>query len=330
VTLTAPLGAPLRLRSGVVNPGARIMGFGAAQPADSTTGEQIGARYGRSAEWIEARTGIRSLRRLNASESLVDLAELAAVDALASSKLEPGQIDTVIAATCSMADGAPLMSREVSERLAPGAAYFDLNAACSGFCYAASTADSLIRSGAAQNILLIGAEQMSGIIDPDDLGTGIIFGDGAGAAVFSPNDTGRAAIGPVAWGSDGGQAELISFGNERYMRMQGQQVFRWAIDKIHHVALRACTMAGVTTADIDVFVPHQANLRIGTAIAAKLGLAHAVVSSDITVSGNTSAASIPIGLCRLVQSGKARPGQLALLVGFGAGLTYAAQVIQLP
>ena len=306
------------------------MGFGAAQPADSTSGEQIGARYGRTAEWIEARTGIRSLRRLNATESLVGLAEAAAREALTSSALEPSSVDTVIAATCSVDGGAPLISRAVSERLAPGAAYFDLNAACSGFCYGASTADALIRSGAAQNVLLVGAEQMSGIIDPDDLGTGIIFGDGAGAAVFGPNDTGRTAIGPVAWGSDGGQCELISFGDEPYMRMQGQQVFRWAVEKIHHVAKRACTLAGVTTDDIEVFVPHQANLRIGTAIAAKLGLGHAVVSNDITVSGNTSAASIPIGLCRLVQAGKVRSGQLALIVGFGAGLTYAAQVIQLP
>lgn len=330
MTLTAPAALPVRLRAGAVVPGARILGFGAAQPTDSTSGEQIGARYGRTAEWVEARTGIRSLRRLRSDERLIDLAEAAASDALASSGLTAPEIDTVIAATCSVPGEDPLLSRELVERIVPGAAYFDLNAACSGFCYAASTADSLIRSGAAKHVLLVGAEQMSSIIDPDDLGTGIIFGDGAGAAVFGPYTADRPAIGPVAWGSDGGQSELISFGDERYMRMQGQQVFRWAVDKIHHVALRACTMAGVTPSDIQVFVPHQANLRIGTAIATKLGLSGAVVSNDITVSGNTSAASIPIGLCRLVQSGAVRPGQLALLVGFGAGLTYAAQVIQLP
>jgi 3-oxoacyl-[acyl-carrier-protein] synthase III len=330
VTLTAPAASPVRLRANTIVPGARILGFGAAQPSDSTTGAQIGARYGRTAEWIEARTGIRSLRRLRADERLIDLAESAANDALVSSNLTGVNIDTVIAATCSVPGGERLMSRDLVERIAPGAAYFDLNAACSGFCYAASTADSLIRAGAAQHVLLVGAEQMSSIIDPDDLGTGIIFGDGAGAAVFGPNTAARPAIGPVAWGSDGDQAELISFGDEPYMQMQGQQVFRWAVDKIHHVALRACTLAGVTPSDIQVFVPHQANLRIGTAMATKLGMGHAVVSNDITVSGNTSAASIPIGLCRLVQSGRVRSGQLALLVGFGAGLTYAAQVIQLP
>lgn len=330
MTVTTPAVTSVRLRASSVVPGARILGFGAAQPSDSTTAAEIGERYGRSAEWIEARTGIHSFRRLRADESLVDLAHTAAIGALTSSNIDASAIDTVIGATCSIPGEDPLLSRELSERIAPGAAYFDLNAACSGFCYAASTADSLIRTGAARNVLLVGAEHMSRIIDPEDLGTGIIFGDGAGAAVFGPTTADRPAIGPVAWGSDGGQSSLISFGDEQYMRMQGQQVFRWAVDQIHHVALRACTMAGITPDDIDVFVPHQANLRIGTAIAAKLGLSHAVVSSDITVSGNTSAASIPIGLCRLVEGGLARSNQLALLVGFGAGLTYAAQVIQLP
>jgi len=314
----------------VARPGTRILGFGAAQPAEAISSAQIGARYGRTAAWIEARTGIRTLRRLRSDESLADLANSAALQALSQADLAGSEIDTVIGATCSIASGDPLVSRTLSERIAPGAAYFDLNAACSGFCYGASAADALIRSGSARNVLLVGAERMSSIIDPDDLGTGIIFGDGAGAVVFGPSATGQPAIGPVAWGSDGGQSGLISFGDGSYMRMQGQQVFRWAVEKIHDVASKACLLAGLTMDDIDIFVPHQANLRIGTAIADRLGLRQAIVSTDITVSGNTSAASIPIALARLVQSGRARSGQLALLVGFGAGLTYAAQVIRLP
>lgn len=312
------------------NSGARLLGFGAAQPVASTTATELGARYGRSAEWIEARTGIRELRRLGTQEAIGDLALSAARDAIASSRVPVDQIDLVIAASCSNRAGSPTLSSIVARSLGSNAAQLDLNAACSGFCYGISTADALIRAGSARYVLLVAAEHMSDLIDPDDVGTGIIFGDGAGAAVLGPNPGEEPSIGPVAWGSDGSNSALIEFGSDRYMRMQGRQVFRWAVECIHHVALEACAKAGVSPREIDVFVPHQANLRIGSAIAAKLGLSNAVVSEDIVVSGNTSAASIPIAVTRLTQAGRVRPGQLALLVGFGAGLAYAAQVVRLP
>jgi 3-oxoacyl-[acyl-carrier-protein] synthase-3 len=312
------------------------MATGAAQPSGSLTAGEVGSRYGRTAEWIQARTGIRSLRRIRAGESLIGLAESAGADALARSGVPRAQIDLVIAATCSTRAGEPALGPQLAQRLAPDAAYFDLNSACSGFCYAVGMADGLIRAGSARHVLIVGAEHMSDLIDPTDLGTGIIFGDGAGAAVLGPclEDSGPGGgpgVGPVAWGSDGSQSELIAFGeDDPFMRMQGQAVFRWAVENIHRVALRACELAGVSPADIDVFVPHQANLRIVDAMAKKLGLTDAVIADDITVSGNTSAASIPIAMTRLLDSGDARSGQLALLVGFGAGLAFAAQVVRLP
>ena len=311
--------------------GSRIMAVGAAQPAASLTGAQVGSVYGRTADWIQARTGIRSLRRISGDERLIDLAVAAGAEAIDRSGLNHGQIDLVIAATCSTRTGRPALGGQLVARIAGGAACLDLNAACSGFCYASSMADAMIRAGSAQHVLLVAAEHMSDLIDPADLGTGIIFGDGAGAAVLGPGLDDEVGIGPVAWGSDGGQADLIAFAeDDPFMRMQGQQVFRWAVENIHQVALAACEKAGVQPGDIDVFVPHQANLRITDAMARKLGLQDAVIAADIVVSGNTSAASIPIALTRLLDSGTARSGQLALLVGFGAGLAYAAQVVRLP
>lgn len=309
--------------------GSRFLGFGAAQPHTVTTSTQLGALFGRTAQWIESRTGIRELRRLVPGESVVDLAGKAAEDAIAAAGLSGADIDMIIAATCSNMDAGNLLSEQVARRLAPTAGLLDLNAACSGFCYATSLADSLIRTGDARHVLIIGAEAMSSMLDPADLGTGIIFGDGAGAAVLGPADR-DGDIGPVSWGSDGSNAAMIEFDETQFMRMQGPQVFRWAVEKIHHVARAACTNAGVDPTEIDVFVPHQANLRIVSAMADRLGMTHAVVSDDVSRSGNTSAASIPIALTRMIQNGTARTGQLALLVGFGAGLAYAAQVVRLP
>jgi 3-oxoacyl-[acyl-carrier-protein] synthase-3 len=311
--------------------GGRIVGFGAAQPAQSITADELGDRYQRSGEWIEARTGIRSVRRISGGESLVGLATTASAQAIRNSGLQPGEIDLVIAATCSIRAGEPQLARQLVGELSLRAAAFDLNAACSGFCYAISAADAMIRTGAARRVLVIAAEQMTNLIDPADLGTGIIFGHGAGAVVVSAGLTDAPDIGPVAWGSDGSQSNLIAFDDDGgYMRMQGQHVFRWAVETIHEIAADACRRAGITTAEIDVFVPHQANLRIIDAMVRKLGIENKVIATDVVQSGNTSSASIPIALTKLTQTGAVKSGQLALLVGFGAGLAYAAQVVRLP
>jgi 3-oxoacyl-[acyl-carrier-protein] synthase-3 len=293
----------------------------------------VAARFGRTGEWIETRTGIRNLRLLSGTERLIDLALASADAAVLASGIAVEQLDLVIATSCTSRPGTDALGPQIAEHLGVGCPTFDLNAACSGFCYAVSTAESMIRAGSAQHVLIVSAEHMSDLIDADDLGTAIIFGDGAGAAVVGPGLAGELGIGPVVWGSDGEQAPLIAFGDDdtdEFMRMQGRQVFRWAVESIPDIAIEACARAGVKPADIEVFVPHQANLRIIDAVVRKVGLEHAVVATDIVDSGNTSSASIPIALTRLRDSGAAKPGQLALLVGFGAGLAYAAQVVRLP
>ncbi|SOD72004.1 3-oxoacyl-[acyl-carrier-protein] synthase-3 [Jatrophihabitans sp. GAS493] len=315
--------------------GARLLGFGAAQPRRAVSATELGAPFERDADWVETRTGIKQLRRIDGDERLLDLAVAAAADALAAAGLAADEIDFVIAATCSVRGGEEPLAPQISAMLAPSAATYDLNAACSGFCYALSAAEGMIRAGSARYVLIVGAEQMSDLIDPADLGTGIIFGDGAGAAVIGPVTGAQTEIGPVVWGSDGTQRELIAFDepadeSRSYMRMQGRQVFRWAVENIHRVALQACQRAGVEPSEIDIFVPHQANLRIVDAIATKLGFRDVVIADDIVNSGNTSAASIPIALTRLVADGRVRSGQLALLIGFGAGLAYAGQVVRMP
>ena len=312
-------------------PGARLMGFGAAQPEGSVCGAELGAPFGKGADWIRTRTGIGSLRRLGAGEELAGLAQRAADVAMAAAQVPGTDIDLVIVATCSSEPSA-LQGALSARGVAPRAGWMQLNSACSGFSYAVSTADNLIRSGHAQHVLVIAAEHMSSLVDPADLGTSIIFGDGAGAAVLGPASGGRTCIGPIVAGSDGAQAHLIQCDTDApgFMRMAGQHVFRWAVEHMPPVAREACARAGVDIADIEVFVPHQANLRIIDAVTRAVGLTHAVVADDVTTSGNTSAASIPIALTRLIQRRLVRPGQLALLLGFGAGLAWAAQVVEIP
>ena len=312
--------------------GARLLGVGAAQPDGAWTGDELGAPFGKDGAWIETRTGIRSLRRIEKPAELAALAQRAARDALAAAGLASDRIDLVITASCSAAAG-PWDTGSLAHGLAERAGHMQINAACSGFCYALSSAQSLIRAGSARYVLVVAVEQMSALIDPDDLGTSIIFGDGAGAAVVGPCDPGDSAgIGPAVWGSDGEQAELIDCGPVigGKLQMAGRQVFRWAVETMPAIAVEACARAGVALADIDVFVPHQANERIVEAIAKKLGLTDTVIADSVRNAGNTSAASVPIALTELARQGRSRTGQLALLIGFGAGLSYAAQVVVLP
>ena len=308
--------------------GSRLVGFGHAQPDHVVAGQELGERFGRTAEWIHTRTGIDAVRRLGPADDIVELAARAGADALRSAAVPVSAIDLVITVSCSIASE---VSAQIALRLAPNAAHMALNAACSGFCYALGTADSLIRAGSARHVLVLAAEHMSGLIDPTDLGTSIIFGDGVGAAVIGAADGGDVGVGPVVWGSDGDNAGLIACRREDgLLTMAGREVFRWAVETMPAVALAACDRAGVAVADIEVFVPHQANLRIVDAIARRLGLGHALIASDVSESGNTSGASIPIAISKLLERRQVRRGQLALLIGFGAGLAYAAQVVAVP
>lgn len=323
----APSSAPQSARQS-----ARIAGIGAARPSERIPAAALGAPFGKDAEWLRVRTGITEIRRLGPDETLRDLAVRAATNALADAAIEPGEVDIVALASCS-ADtaGTTPLAQQVARLVAPRAAAFDLNAACAGFCYALSAASALIGSAAARTVLVVGAEHMSRLVDPADLGTSILFGDGAGAAVVTVAEDRAVGIAAPAWSSDGAQGDVLQIvPGETALRMRGRDVFRWAVDEVHKVAAEAIANAGIRPDDIDVFVPHQANLRIIEAITRRLDLHRAITAIDVVETGNTSAASIPLALARLRRAPDWRPGRLALLAGFGAGLTIAAQVVRLP
>ncbi|MBV9205255.1 MAG: ketoacyl-ACP synthase III [Actinobacteria bacterium] len=314
-------------------PGARILSFGGYQPGNVVTNDDLAARVDTTDEWIRGRVGIVSRRFAGPDESVADMAAVAGGKALAASGLPPADIDLVIVATCSAVAPIPNISAVVAHRLgivAPGA--YDLNAACAGFCYALANASDSVRAGTAGHVLVIGAEKMTAWIDPDDRSTCIIFADGAGAAVVGPVADGEpAGIGPVVWGSAGDLAAKIGIPDRNsYMYQEGQAVFRWATTAMHPIAAQACERAGVAVSDLAVFVPHQANLRIIEAIARRLGVPRERVADDIVHAGNTSSASIPLALSRMAERGDVKPGSAALLLGFGAGMCYAAQVITVP
>ncbi|TQS29090.1 beta-ketoacyl-ACP synthase III [Microbispora sp. KK1-11] len=318
------------MRLGQGAPAARILAFGGYQPAQVVTNDDLAARLDTNDEWIQSRVGIKERRVAGPQESEIDLAVQAGGKALAASGLSSDDIDLVIVATCTIEAPIPNAAGRVAHRLgitAPGA--YDLNAACAGFCYALAAASDAVRSGSATNVLVVGSEKLSQWVDGEDRSTVVIFADGAGAAVVGPSD--RPGIGPVAWGSAGDKAEAIMIKDRRsFLHQEGQTVFRWATTALHPVAKLACERAGVDPADLAAFVPHQANLRIVEAIARKLGADNAVVARDIVLAGNTSAASIPLALSRMIERGEVQSGGLALLLGFGAGLTYASQVIEIP
>lgn len=303
------------------------MGFGVHRPSALLYSDELGKRFGKDGDWVRARTGMNSRCIAADDESLSDMAIGAARDAVEASGLAPDQIDLVIVASCSTPP--PMGSADiVASAIGTASAATDLNAACAGFCYALAVAADSVRMGSAQHVLVVGAERMSTFVDPEDLPTAIVFGDGAGAVVIGPSDD--AGIGPVVWGSDGAHKDLITIETNQIMTMQGQAVFRWATSDIHPVALEACRRAGVPTEDLAAIVPHQANLRIVDHLARKIDAPKAVIGRDGVDTGNTSAASIPLALHRLIEEGQLISGDLALLVGFGAGLTYAAQVVRLP
>ena len=313
--------------------GARIMSFGGYQPGNVVTNDDIAARVDTSDEWIRSRTGIDSRRYAGPDETVADMATAAGGKALAGSGLSPADIDLVVVATCSTEASIPNTSAVVAHRLgivAPGA--YDINAACAGFCYALANASDAVRAGTARYVLVIGSEKMTAWIDPDDRSTCIIFADGAGAVVVGPVADGQApGIGPVVWGSAGDMAAKIAIPDRRsYMYQEGQAVFRWATTALHPIAARACQRAGVAVSDLTAFVPHQANLRIIEAIARRLGVPRERVAEDIVHAGNTSSASIPLALARMAERGELKSGSPALLLGFGAGMCYAAQVITAP
>jgi 3-oxoacyl-[acyl-carrier-protein] synthase-3 len=322
----------MRLTEGAA--GARILAFGGYQPARVVTNDELAARVETTDEWIRSRVGIASRRIAAPDETVADMATAAGGKALAASGLGSGDIDLVIVATCTPEAQIPNTAATVARRLgigAPGA--YDLNAACAGFCYALASASDAIRAGSARHVLVIGAEKLSQWVDWTDRSTCIIFADGAGAAVVGPvtDPADAPGIGPVVWGSAGDMADKIYVADRNsFIVQEGQAVFRWATTALHPIALQACQAAGVDPGDLAAFVPHQANLRIIEAIARKINAPQAIVSDDIVTAGNTSSASIPLALSRMLERGEISSGSPVLMLGFGAGICYAGQVITVP
>jgi 3-oxoacyl-(acyl-carrier-protein) synthase III len=321
MTIQLPTGAP----------GARILGLGSYRPRRRVTNDDLAKVMDTNDEWIQSRVGIAERRWASEDETLVEMAVAAGGKAIAASGLAPDELDLVIVASASLRAPIPGIGPQVAHRLGvPRPGSFDLNAGCAGFCYALGVANDSIRAGSSRNALVVGVERLTDVTNLEDRTTAVIFADGAGAAVIGASD--EPGIGPVVWGSDGDQFNAIEIAaGSSTMTMAGQAVYRWATTKLTETLEQAMEEAGVGPKDIDVFAPHQANLRIVESMTKRLGFPEStVIARDIVQSGNTSAASIPLALTALMESGEAKSGDLALVLGYGAGLTFAGQVLVLP
>ena len=315
-----------------------MLGLGVYRPERVVTNDEICEVLDSSDEWIQSRSGIRTRRFAGEDETLVEMATRASQAALDAAGVSVDQIGTIILATSTHAQHTPAAAPMVADRLGSKAAAFDVSAGCAGFCHSLSVASDLVRGGNAGHVLVIGVERLSRFMDPTDRGTAFIFADGAGAVVVGAAE--EAGIGPVAWGSDGSQSQvirqepgcqLVDADHPMVVRMEGTAVFRWAPFAMADVAREAIDGAGLTIDDLDAFVPHQANLRITETLARNLKLPEGIaVARDVQDSGNTSAASVPLAIEAMLRNGEAKAGDTALLIAFGAGLSYAAQVVSLP
>ena len=319
----------------------RIYSYGAARGENAVPNDDLVGPIDSSDEWIRQRTGIITRVRADKDTDAIDLAAIAGLEAIEKSGVPADQVDLVIVATISNPKQSPSVSAIVADRVGanPAAAY-DINAACAGYAYAVAQADALIRAGAAKYALVIGTEKLSDIVDPTDRSISFLLGDGAGAALIGPSDT--PGIAPAVWGSDGSKADAVGMNGTLTefrdgqvpwptLRQEGQTVFRWAVWEMAKVAREALDKAGVESADIAAFIPHQANMRIIDELAKQLKLPESVaIARDIADAGNTSSASVPLAMHRLLKEQPELSGGLALQIGFGAGLVFGAQVVVLP
>ncbi|TDD94820.1 beta-ketoacyl-ACP synthase III [Actinomadura rubrisoli] len=312
--------------------GSAITGVGTYLPARMVGNEELSGRTSVTPEWIEERTGIRTRHFSGEDEDVAAMAVEAGKKAIAAASVDPAEIDLVVLATATRHQRIPGAAAQVAFRIGlPAAGAFDVNAVCAGFAYALAQASNAVKVGDARNVLVIGADQTSGMINPDRADTYAIFGDGAGAVVVSRDV--EQSIGPVVWGSDGARAtalETLPENGDEAIFMNGPAVYKWSTSTMPKVAALACERAGTSLAEIDWFIPHQANLRIIDTLIRLTGIPAERVSRDVIEMGNTSGASIPLAFGRLHESGRAQPGDRVLLLGFGAGLTYAGQVVRMP
>jgi len=322
---------------------SRICGIGSYRPARVVDNEHVAQRIGVPPEWIEKRSGIRTRRYAGPGETVAAMGIAAAAKALAMAGVEPGQIGSIVVASTTHLTQMPALAPEIAHALgADRASAFDISAACAGFCHALAIGSDMVRAGTADYVTVIASERVTDIFDASDKSTAFLFADGAGAVVIGPSET--PGIGPVVWGADGSRLDVIamtSFWTPELrtdpespwprLGMTGWRVYRWATEELVPVARRALEVAGVQPADLQAFIPHQANVLITEALAHGLELPDSVaISDDIAQTGNTSAASIPLAIDSMLTSGQADRGGLALLMGFGSGLVYAAQVVELP
>ena len=319
----------------------RIYALGAARGNQVVTNDQIAGPIDSSDEWIRQRTGVATRTRAAEDQSMMDLAVEASKEAIAKSGVDPSEIGAVILATISFPyqtpSGASLLSELVG---AQGAAAYDISAACAGYCYGIAQADALVRSGLCKYVLVVGAEKLSDFISPTDRTISFLLGDGAGAAIVGASD--HPGISRTIWGADGSSwdkvgmtGSILDFRDGKTpwptLTQEGQTVFRWAVWEMSKVAKQALDAAGIEASDLSALVMHQANLRIIDEFAKQMKLPDTVViAKDIVETGNTSAASVPLAMHRILEEKKVASGGFALQIGFGAGLTFAAQVVELP
>ncbi|GGZ11564.1 ketoacyl-ACP synthase III [Streptomyces poonensis] len=353
-----------KIRPGKGAPYARILGVGGYRPTRVVPNEVILEKIDSSDEWIRSRSGIETRHWASPEETVAAMSIEASGKAIANAGISPEQIGAVVVSTVSHFSQTPAVATEIADKLGTDkAAAFDISAGCAGFGYGLTLAKGMIVEGSAEYVLVIGVERLSDLTDLEDRATAFLFGDGAGAVVVGPSD--EPHIGPTVWGSEGDKSETIkqtvpwneflphsrlrssggtptgdvstlpldSAGNVKFpaITQEGQAVFRWAVFEMAKVAQQALDAAGISPDDLDVFIPHQANVRIIDSMVKTLKLPeHVTVARDIRTTGNTSAASIPLAMERLLASGEAKSGDTALVIGFGAGLVYAATVVTLP
>lgn len=325
-------------------PFARITGIGSAVPARVVTNADLEKTLDTSDQWIVERTGIRQRYLAGPGETVAGLSMAAALDAMRQAGITPSDLGAIVMGTASPDRLLPSTACDLQALMgADNAAAFDISAACPGFVYALTVAEGLIASGQSDTILVVGAEKLSTITDQTDRSTSILFGDGAGAAILQKNQGGNRGVlstfiksdgrlAPLLYRPGGGSSDPISekIVSERnhYMKMAGREVFKHAVLTMAEACDVALERAGVTAEQVDLLVPHQANIRIIEATAKHAEMPMSKVMVNVDRFGNTSSASIPLALVQAVEEGRLKPGMLVLLVAFGAGFTWGSAVIR--